>query len=277
MGRPGLTKHRKFRRLETALGSHIVARGALETLWDVAYENGDEYLGDADDVEAAARWEGEAGKLTQALLDAGRGDGPGFIEELEGRPGRYRVHDLWHHVPEYVRKRRKREDERRHKSDPITGSAANDSTLTGQRPPNDTQWTPSPDCQTGVAFPPAPAPAPNKTISSKPEGFDQALMEVWEYYLAKLNKNTNLYRFTTTRRSKGRARLEECCKMAAEPKLENAAQMMRLCIDRLAASTFHNGDNKQGKKYLDWDHLFRSNEKLASWLDDDLHQEKKQK
>jgi hypothetical protein len=62
--------------------------------------------------------------------------------------------------------------------------------------------------------------------------------DVWRYYLEKLNKNPNLYRFTDERRRTGRARLEECGRMAAEPKLENAVQMMRLCIDRLEASAF---------------------------------------
>ena len=274
MGRPGLTKHRKFRRLESTLGSHLIARGALETLWDVAYENGDEYLGDSGDVEAAARWDGERGKLTKALVDAGGGDGPGFIEEIEGRRGKYRVHDLWHHAPEYVRKRRKREDERRHKSDPVTAPAPTDSTLDDQCPPNDGHWSPSPDCQTGVAFPPAPAPAPapNKTISSKPEGFDEAVSEVWNYYVKTFNKNPNLYRFTNERCRKGKARMEECYRMAAEPKLENAVAMMKVCIDRLAASEFHTGDNKQGKKYVDWsDNLFASEKKLTYWLDDDIH------
>lgn len=60
--------------------------------------------------------------------------------------------------------------------------------------------------------------------------------------------------------------------MASEPKLENGTAMMRLCVDRLAASAFHNGDNQQNRKYVDWsDHLFPSEKKLTFWLDDDLH------
>jgi hypothetical protein len=277
MGRPGLPRHRKFRRLERSLGSHNLARGALETIWDVAYENGDEYLGDSSDVEAAARWDGEAGKLTKALLDAGGGDGSGFIEEMQGKPGRYTVHDLWHHAPDYVRKRRRREDDRRRKGDPV-GSADADSSVDSQYPPDDGHWTPSPDCQTGVAFPPAPAPAPNKTISSKPSGFDEAVAEVWKHYVETFNKNPILYRFTDERRQKGKARIEECLRMAEEPKLRNAVTMMKLCVDRLAASAFHNGDNKDNKKYVDWSkQLFGSEGKLISWLDDDIQPGRKQK
>ena len=109
MGRPGLTKHRKFRRLARDLGGEVIARGCLEFLWDSSYENGDEYLGDCADLEAAARWDGESGKLTQALLLAG-GDGhAGFIEEVSDHPGHYCVHDLFENAPEYVQKRMERE------------------------------------------------------------------------------------------------------------------------------------------------------------------------
>jgi hypothetical protein len=113
MGRPGLTRHRKFRRLARELRSEAIARGCLELLWDSSYESGDEYLGDGADVEAAARWDGEAGKLTQALLLAG-GDGhAGFIEEVSGHPGHYCVHDLFENAPDYVQKRRERELDRK--------------------------------------------------------------------------------------------------------------------------------------------------------------------
>jgi hypothetical protein len=89
MARPGLTKHRKFARLSILLGSAILARGALELLWDVAYENGDDLLGTADVVEYLAGWTGESGKLVGSLLDAG------FIDQ-EGEE--FRVHDLYDHA-----------------------------------------------------------------------------------------------------------------------------------------------------------------------------------
>ena len=44
---------------------------------------------------------------------------------------------------------------------------------------------------------------------------------------------------------------------------------MKLCVDRLKASPFHNGENKQGKKYVDWEHLFRSTEQMEKWLCDE--------
>jgi len=104
MGRPGLMRHRKFIKLARLLESEALARGCLEMVWDAAYEAGDPLLGDADDVEALARWKGRRGKLAAAMVKAG------FLD-LDGDGG-HRVHDLWHHAPDYVRKRAQREAER---------------------------------------------------------------------------------------------------------------------------------------------------------------------
>src|SRR5215207_3710760 len=112
MGRPGLTNHRKFRRLTRALGSPIVARGVLELVWDAAYECGDDYLGTAADIEQLVAWAGEPGTLARALADAGAPEGAGFIEPVdvaESAEPRYRIHDLWHHAPDYVAGRHARE------------------------------------------------------------------------------------------------------------------------------------------------------------------------
>lgn len=118
MGRPGLTKNRKFSRLVRELEpackkfAEQVARGSLELIWDNAYECGDDYLGDADDVEASARWKGPAGVLCKALLHAGGEGEAGFIHEDPQRPDHYIVHDLYHHAPAYVKKRMDREAKR---------------------------------------------------------------------------------------------------------------------------------------------------------------------
>lgn len=143
MARPGLQRNRKWPRLVRALGGEALARGSLELLWDVAYENGEEYLGDSDDVELAAKWQGPAGVLTKALLDAGGPGEPGFIEEHPEKPGRYIIHDLWDHAPDYVRKRRVREGERQTKGAELAAmspkprrSSSSDRSLTGQSPPD---------------------------------------------------------------------------------------------------------------------------------------------
>jgi hypothetical protein len=113
MARPGLTQHRKFLRLARTLGSELLALGALEFMWAACYQNGDEYLGDALDVESGAHWDGERGKLCDALLAAGGDGNSGFIEELKDRPGHYSVHDLFENAPAYVTRRRTQEMERR--------------------------------------------------------------------------------------------------------------------------------------------------------------------
>lgn len=115
MGRPNLSGHRKFRRLARVLRSDALARGSLELIWESCYESGEPYLGDSDDVEAAARWDGEPGILTKALLEAGGEGNAGFIEALEDHPGHFRVHDLFDHAPDYVAGRRERELERQRK------------------------------------------------------------------------------------------------------------------------------------------------------------------
>ncbi len=120
MGRPNLTNHRKFRRLAHSLGSEAIARGSLEFLWDSCYENGDDYLGDSDDVEFTARWIGARGALTKALLEAGSDGNAGFIEKSPDRPGHYLVHHLFDHAPEYVQKRMTREIARKTRGQTIS-------------------------------------------------------------------------------------------------------------------------------------------------------------
>jgi hypothetical protein len=106
MARPGLTQHIKFKRLSRDLRSRIVARGVLELMWEPCYEAGNDYLGTPDDVELSVQWDGESGVLFAALLSSG------FIEEIPEQQGRFRVHDLYDHAPNYVQKRMKREAER---------------------------------------------------------------------------------------------------------------------------------------------------------------------
>lgn len=156
MARPTLTKHRKFARLGRSLGSMMLARGALEMLWEVAYESGDDYLGTSGDIEHTVGWTGEPGTLTAALVACGAPEGQGFIDPIPGQgETTYRVHDLWHHAPDYVRKRQKREADRRQKSIPVQ---ADRRTADTDRKTADTDRQ-LPTGQTVVDRTPAPAPA----------------------------------------------------------------------------------------------------------------------
>lgn len=151
MARPGLTGHRKFRRLARLLHSRIMARGALELLWESCYESGDDYVGTAQDIETLVGWDGEPGVLATALVQAGAPEGQGFIEPVSDGSTAFRVHDLWHHAPDYVAKRRQREMDRQQKSDPAVRRTA----------PNGGHWRASPDCSPGVGRTPSPSHSPS--------------------------------------------------------------------------------------------------------------------
>jgi hypothetical protein len=111
-----------------------------------------------------------------------------------------------------------------------------------------------------------------KTLSSNPEGFDQAVLEVWEYYITALNRSPQTT-LTDKRKGMARARLKECFVKAREPQLENATNVMKLCVDRLKSSKWYNGDNPAGKKYLTWEILFRSREQFETWINDENFRE----
>ncbi|SRR5579871_5667051 len=111
MARPGFRQHQKLNRLSHILGLAIpYAWGLCECLWDVSYQNGNPVIGDSIDVELAAEWPGDRGKLTEALLAVR------LIDEIE--PGVYAIHDLLENAPDYVRKRFERDQNRKHKYAP---------------------------------------------------------------------------------------------------------------------------------------------------------------
>lgn len=107
------------------------------------------------------------------------------------------------------------------------------------------------------------------------DGTSLAVAEVWDWYIVTIERNPKLYTFTPKRKAMGCKCWWECHARAAEPKGENATAMMKLCIDRLAQSAFHNGKNDQGRKYIDWEILFRSKEQMEKWLNDDNFTEAK--
>jgi len=163
MARPGLHIHPKFRRLVHVLHEPVPhVHGYLECMWLVAYENGEAMLGDSVDVELAAQYPGSSGKLTQSLTECG------FLDALPD--GKYAVHDLLDHAPDYVLKRLKREVERRAKGQArrrtfaprqraLTAEwrqEADNGILNHDKAANSTYRPISAD----LGQPPAPAPAP---------------------------------------------------------------------------------------------------------------------
>lgn len=105
MPKPTLFDHPKFHRLVHILElPEPYVLGHLEFLWRVGYSSGNPMVGDALDIEIAAKWAGERGKLSAALVAVG------FVDE---RDGKFLIHDLHENAPNYVTHRNARENERR--------------------------------------------------------------------------------------------------------------------------------------------------------------------
>jgi len=181
MARPGLTQHRKFARLARLIGSTPMALGCLELMWEKCYINGEAYLGDEVDVEAASQWGGEPGALCKALLNAGGDGNLGFIEEVEGRPGHYQCHDLFDHAPRYVAKRMAREMERKEKGETLSQIRAEVGSVGGKQTSSkraaNGQQVDSKSKQVDATPAPAPAPAPAPLKDSpEPDKSDSTLV-----------------------------------------------------------------------------------------------------
>lgn len=146
MARQTLDRAVKYKRLIRVLDMprpHV--RGYLETMWDVAHECGNPFFACAEDVEAAAEWEGKPGALFAALVACGwiDADGSGWS-----------IHDYWDHAPEYVRKRRFRELQRQNTGDTLNGTADNG----GQR---------TTTAENGKPPTPTPSPTPTHLLQSQ--------------------------------------------------------------------------------------------------------------
>ena len=137
------------------VGPKAAALGILEGIWAPAYEAGNDVIGDEIDVAFAADWTGKPQELVDFLLTAGGPGQPGFIDvtKVEGSSV-YRIHDFWHHAPDYVRKRRYREQQRKNKGDSLKDG---DRSPSGQSPVTDN----------ATDRPPAPAPAPITQLKKK--------------------------------------------------------------------------------------------------------------
>jgi hypothetical protein len=242
VARPTLQTHPKFRRLVHTLqepAPHVV--GYLEVMWHVGYESGDPLLGDAVDVELAAQYPGPAGKLFQALLDCG------FIELADC--GRYSIHDLYDHAPEYVQRRAERETKRR-----LKGQTISDLRREAARK----RWGNAGDMQTaatdgrlhanGATPAPAPAPAPreaspNGEESAEPTPKPPAAAEEFRRAWNAVPQFVPCRKMTGTRLKHFRARL-------ADP---DWAASWREALDRAARLPFCAGTNERGwRAKVDW-------------------------
>jgi len=93
------------------------------------------------------------------------------------------------------------------------------------------------------------------------------IKRIWDFYLQRLGKNPKMLTFTPLRKRKGTARFHECLKKTDGDPVK-AEGMMRACVEALASSKFHMGENDSGKRYDSWEkQLFPSQEKLEWWLE----------
>ena len=118
-----------------------------------------------------------------------------------------------------------------------------------------------------------PKPKSNSS-NAAPSGIEEA----FEYFRERLKRSPH-YELTPERRRMGEAGLRACEKLArlngSADSARDAMALLRLAIDRLAESPWHNGENATGAKYLDWEVLFRGRNlscprKLIDyWLNDE--------
>jgi hypothetical protein len=103
------------------------------------------------------------------------------------------------------------------------------------------------------------------------ERVDASLETVFEFFVAQTKKDPNRYHLTPKRKIRGLIRLKQCQWQAKDGKLETAVEIMKVAIERIATSPFHNGQNKQGHRYLEWEtHFLRRDwdDFYSMWLDD---------
>lgn len=111
MARPTFRKHPKFALLCHLLGQcRPHCQGYCEFLWEAAYESGDPILGNDLAVELLAEFPGKRGSLVAALVEVG------LLDRLPD--GRLEIHDFWHHCPDYVYDRFRKEEGRKNKPTP---------------------------------------------------------------------------------------------------------------------------------------------------------------
>ncbi len=93
------------------------------------------------------------------------------------------------------------------------------------------------------------------------------MKRVWDNYIEKLGKNPKLLSLTALRKEKGEARLREALQKTGDD-LVKAEKLLLLCVEALASSAFHRGDNDRKTAYDSWEqHLFKSQEQFETWLE----------
>jgi hypothetical protein len=107
----------------------------------------------------------------------------------------------------------------------------------------------------------------DESIRARARGVIQS--SIFPYYIATVRPDSEgLYTLTDKRLHHGVSRLLEC-RTKCKGDWEGAEGLMKVAIDTIAKSDFHMGKHPktEGRKYNDWEHLFRSAEILEKWFD----------
>lgn len=92
---------------------------------------------------------------------------------------------------------------------------------------------------------------------------DDVIERLWNYYLKTMDRS--LATLTPKRRKMGELRFKEALKLKSGDR-KRAEVVMEIAIEQLASSPWHQGKNPSGKKYLSWEHAFRSPEQFEMWI-----------
>ena len=108
----------------------------------------------------------------------------------------------------------------------------------------------------------------NKTVSKKTNYTHLPVVErVFDYYRETIGKS-NTYTLTDLRVAKGLVRLDDCLRKT-KGNLKSAEELMKICVDALAADKFHMGDNDRKRPFNDWEkQLFGSESAMERWLEE---------
>jgi len=153
---------------------------------------------------------------------------------------------------------------------------------TGNREPADADETaafefePSPDSgPTATSQPQMELFAAVKKFEEAPPGDARpigrerhdAIREVFAFYLTEIGRNPKTYTLTNARRVMAHNRLDEALGMTAG-NLHGAGELLKVAVEQMALSDFHMGRTERtgGKRYCDWEVLFRSAEQFQKWL-----------
>ena len=180
--------HPKTKRAARILGVSIPAMvGHLHLLWHWALDyaqDGDVSDYDAFDIAEAAQWDGDEQAFVDALIDAGPGGSPGFLER-DGRfgppddesTGELVIHDWWAYAGKLVAKRqtdaeRKRKARRREQTGTSTDVRSDVQQTSTGRPADVAGTQPTQPTQPTLTNQPEPTTAQKAPPQDQPDNLE---------------------------------------------------------------------------------------------------------